>query len=111
MSDESPTETLKRVDPFWAWVRHNVTVQVAGTALASMALAVYGWASLKHDVGQLQKDIAALAGKAPPEDHAVELGQLRQQVADLKEQVERHEERWARVDEAADIRVTRKTHH
>lgn len=108
MSDESPTDTLRRIDPFWAWVRSNVSLQVFGSALAAMAVAVYCWASLKHDVAQLQDDVRALAAKPPPSDRESEIAALKQQVADLKDQVDRHEARWERVDEAAEMRVTRR---
>lgn len=92
--DDTPTATLKRVSPQWAWIRENFTLGKVIWLGTGVIAIIYGWADIKHNVSQLQADVASLtvAVKNQP-DHGAEIAALRQQVTDLKEQVAEHQ-RW-----------------
>ena len=109
MASETPTATLRRISPFWAGVRANVTLQVAGGALIALVTVVGGWASLKSDVATVQRDVAKLAEiiTHQPDDRP-EIAALKQQVADLQAQVNAQSQKWERVEQYADMRVKKR---
>jgi len=106
---ESPTNLLRQVSPRWAWVRENVDIRLAGVLLGVLAAAISAWFSLKGDVRQLKSDVAQLTGLVSRQpDNTAEVAALKQQVMDLKEQVEMHQRWKEKVEGVAEQPVRRR---
>ena len=98
--DYTATQALRRVSPFWAWVRGNVTMPVlvsaGGVVLTVVAASIRVTIQidlLAHQVAELATVVKNQQGKD------TELAVLQQHVIDIDERVREHQARWDRVDE------------
>lgn len=103
------TRTLRRLNPWLAWLRENFTIPVAITLIGCIATAGAFLADLTGKVGRLERSVDALSVKIetlPSRD--TNLAVLQEKVSDLERQIDANNRKWDRAEEAADIRVVPK---
>lgn len=99
--EHSTTRTLKRVSPFWSWVRGNPSLVIGG--LGIIISGAVTWHDLKTRMGTIETKVDELA-KKPPAVTAEEFAELRNRVA-------QQEGRWQQVDSVPQLTGSRRAQH
>jgi hypothetical protein len=112
VSDPGATGILKRQAPLWWWLRENFKLPALG-AIAGCILSAGAWLWSQHvDLEQLKNRDDPKPALARIEAQLSEVLQaqsaMKQQLADFGERIDRQDQKWARVEDAAEIRVPRR---
>lgn len=107
--DGGATGILKRQAPLWWWLRENFKLPAIGT-LAGCIVTAGVWIGSQHaDLQQLKKQGPALERiEAQLSEVLQSQSAMKQQLADFGERIDRQDQKWARVEDAAEIRVPRR---
>jgi len=88
--EHATTRVLKRVSPFWGWVRGNPSLVIGG--LGIVISGAVGWHDLKSRMGTIETKVDDIAKRAP----AV----TAEEFAQLRSEVDKQKGRWEQVDSA-----------
>jgi|GEM_PF-5225685 len=109
--DETATQVLRRISPAWGWARENFKLPALVT-IGGLLVSSGGW------IFWQRSDIEALKKRDPTahleriEAQLSEVLQtqsaMKQQLADFGQRIDRQDQKWLRVEEAAEIRIPRK---
>ena len=112
--EEGPlTRRLRKLDPTWWWLRAHFPLPSLAT-IAGVLAAAGLWIWSQHaDLEDLKKhDPAPALAQISTQLAAVLETQaaMKQQLADFGRRIDQQDEKWARVEDAAEIRVPRRRH-
>jgi len=111
--DETPTETMRRIAPGWAWLRQNFSLPALLSIGGIVIAAAVGYLEQRGDLKairsadptarleRLEADVKTLL-----EQHAAD----RQQLLDLASEVAAQRARWDRVEQVAETAPPRIRH-
>jgi len=105
--EHATTRTLKRVSPFWSWVRANPSLVIGG--LGVIISGAVGWHDLKSRMGTIETKVDEIA-KRPPAVTNEQFSQLKNEVEQLRSEVDRQKGRWEQVDSVPELKSHRARH-
>jgi len=105
--EHATTRTLKRVSPFWSWVRANPSLVIGG--LGVIISGAVGWHDLKSRMGTIETKVDEIA-KRPPAVTNEQFSQLKNEVEQLRSEVDRQKGRWEQVDSVSELKSHRARH-
>jgi hypothetical protein len=113
-ADPGATGILKRKAPLWWWLRENFKLPAIG-AIAGCIVSAGAWIWSQH------ADLEQLKGREDPKPALERIDAklsevlqaqsgMKEQLADFGKRIDRQDQKWARVEDAADIRIPRRHH-
>lgn len=105
--EHATTRVLKRVSPFWSWVRSNPSIVIGG--LGIVISGAVGWHDLKSRTAITETKVDELA-KRPPAVTTEKFSQLQNEVEQLRSEVDRQKGRWEQVDSVPELKSHRARH-
>jgi hypothetical protein len=105
--EHATTRTLKRVSPFWGWVRANPSLVIGG--LSIIVSGAIGWHDLKSRMGAIETKVDEIAHR-PAAVTDEEFSALKSEFAQLRSELDRQKGRWEQVDSVPELRGRRSQH-
>jgi len=105
--DHTTTRTLKKVSPFWGWVRSNPSLVIGG--LGIVISGAVGWHDLKSRMGTIETKVDEIVHR-PKGITDEQFSALKSEVSQLRDEVAEQKGRWEQVDSVPELKGHRAKH-